>query len=1010
MHFTFQCSACEGELEADSSLSGGVSECPHCGTSVAVPYSQIGAGTTIAGFRFERLLGKGGMGEVYLATQLSMDRHVAVKILPRALAENKEAVARFLHEVRTSAKLNHPNIVSAIEAGDDDGVFFLAMGYVDGASLDVRLKKGETVPEKEAFDIVGTVAEALAYAWDEFQILHRDIKPANIMVDRRGRIQLMDLGLAKSLGEESGMTVTGAVLGTPHYMSPEQVRGMADLDVRSDVYSLGATLYHLATGAPPFSGDSALGIMAKHVNEPLPPPKERNPEISGACAQLIGTMMAKDRDDRPATWQEVVRLVDDARAGKSAGHGGAQAALAKRAQEALHHRQQGSAKAKVSSKETPASHPKKPLGKLIIAAVAVGVVLLGVVGIVVASRGKSTDAKAVVATTNGTDQVDRTDRTDQTDQPRTPATGTAPATAPVTTVMAETKDKELAAPATRRAESAKRLEDESRKQRAEAQAADAKKEAAAEAAKTEAAAVAAAKQKADDDEAKAAAVSKAVANPLLDILDPIAAQLLAGRATTAAKSWREARNAPELKPFAKDLATVDSQLAAATSLDAVILASFRKDIGKSETIFLRKGKVQGKILEVSSQGIKMAVLLPGGKGTMGRTVKLQELSIREELRRLGKGDTPEQNLMRGLLAVEADRLDVARKLFDKAGGPLAAALATALAELENKEAETAADLAARKLLRTIARSTSSQKRDDIIREVRVKCSKSPANIQQAKKLLGKYEKEYGETETGKKWIALVRAAIPVPKPGKNWTVPNLDMGFVPVASGSFKMGANEMSVSLRPVHAVRISRNFWIGKYEVTQAEYKQLTGKNPSEFKAPGNPVESVSWYNAMAFCAKLTDRERHAVRLPAGYEYRLPTEAEWEYAARGGANNQDYTYSGSYAPEEVAWFDANSEKKTHPVGGKRANKFGVYDMSGNVWEWCLGWYDEVYYGKSPREDPRGPSSGSRRVFRGGSWGYSGSHCRVAVRNCRTPSDVLNNVGFRVVLAPRLAQGQDEQ
>jgi len=127
MHFTFQCSACDGKLEADSSLSGGVAECPHCGASVAVPYSRIGAGTTIAGFRFERLLGKGGMGEVYLATQLSMDRPVAVKILPRALAENEESVDRFLHEVRTSAKLNHPNIVRAIEAGDDDGVFFLAM-------------------------------------------------------------------------------------------------------------------------------------------------------------------------------------------------------------------------------------------------------------------------------------------------------------------------------------------------------------------------------------------------------------------------------------------------------------------------------------------------------------------------------------------------------------------------------------------------------------------------------------------------------------------------------------------------------------------------------------------------------------------------------------------------------------------------------------------------------------------------------------------------------------------
>ena len=229
----------------------------------------------------------------------------------------------------------------------------------------------------------------------------------------------------------------------------------------------------------------------------------------------------------------------------------------------------------------------------------------------------------------------------------------------------------------------------------------------------------------------------------------------------------------------------------------------------------------------------------------------------------------------------------------------------------------------------------------------------------------------------------------------------LDMAFVEIAPGSFKMGSNDGNDNEKPPHDVRISHRFWMGKYEVTQAEYEKLTGKNPSRFKGARNPVEEVSWNDAKAFCEELTERERRAGRLPEGYVYRLPTEAEWEYAARGGAKSRDYTYSGSNNAKEVAWCDENSGTKTREVGQLKANELGLHDMSGNVWEWCYDWYDSDYYGKSPGTNPVNTARAWYRVYRGGSWFRSAGRCRAANRNKITPDYANADLGFRVVLAP---------
>jgi formylglycine-generating enzyme required for sulfatase activity len=229
------------------------------------------------------------------------------------------------------------------------------------------------------------------------------------------------------------------------------------------------------------------------------------------------------------------------------------------------------------------------------------------------------------------------------------------------------------------------------------------------------------------------------------------------------------------------------------------------------------------------------------------------------------------------------------------------------------------------------------------------------------------------------------------------------MEFVYVAPGSFMRGSSDGSLDKKPVYVVCISRGFWLGKYEATQAEYEAVVGTNPSNFKGARNPVERVSWNDASAFCAKLMARERSARRLPAGYEYRLPTEAEWEYAARGGPASKGYTYAGSNTVDAVAWY-SDSGSRTHPVGEKRPNELGLYDMSGNVWEWCLDGYDAEYYGRSPNTDPVNTQAASDRVKRGGSWFDDAWYLRSADRRRLGPGDARNFLGFRACLAPTIA------
>lgn len=215
-----------------------------------------------------------------------------------------------------------------------------------------------------------------------------------------------------------------------------------------------------------------------------------------------------------------------------------------------------------------------------------------------------------------------------------------------------------------------------------------------------------------------------------------------------------------------------------------------------------------------------------------------------------------------------------------------------------------------------------------------------------------------------------------------------------VSGGTFTMGGTSEQGSdayddEKPTHSVTLS-SYYICKYEVTQALWRAVMGNNPSNFKGDNLPVECVSWDDCQTFINRLNSY--------TGRNFRLPTEAEWEFAARGGNYSRHYKYSGSNYISDMAWYDGNSSNRTHPVGTKQANELGLYDMSGNVWEWCSDWYGS--YSSYSQNDPTGPNSGSNRVKRGGSWSSSAGICRSSHRVDGSPGGRDYRLGLRLVLS----------
>jgi serine/threonine-protein kinase len=266
----------------------------------------------IPGYQLISKLGKGAMATVYKARQVSLDRIVAVKVLPKRSSSDPEFVERFYKEGKAAARLSHNNIVQAIDVGSSpDGYHYFVMEYVEGKTLyDIMqpppVGEGKAFSEAEALDTMIQMADALAHAHQR-GLIHRDVKPKNILLTPQGVAKLTDLGLARATDDkEAAESEAGKAYGTPYYISPEQVRGDVDIDYRADIYSLGATMYHLVTGKPPFDGETPSAVMHKHLKQPLVPADHVNTSLSAGVGEIIDVAMAKDRDERYRTTEEML--------------------------------------------------------------------------------------------------------------------------------------------------------------------------------------------------------------------------------------------------------------------------------------------------------------------------------------------------------------------------------------------------------------------------------------------------------------------------------------------------------------------------------------------------------------------------------------------------------------------------------------------------------------------------------------------------------------------------------
>ncbi len=260
----------------------------------------------IPGYVLLGKLGAGAMATVFKGRQLSLDRIVAIKVLPKRLSENPDYVSRFYKEGKAAAQLNHANIVQAFDVGEAGGYHYFVMEYVEGHTVYDELAKGEAFSEAKALAIIMQIGEALEHA-HERGIIHRDVKPKNIMLTPDGMAKLADMGLAREADDiEAATKEKGRAFGTPYYISPEQIRGKVDVDFRADIYGLGATFYHMVTGRVPFEAPTPAAVMHMHLKDPLKPPDHINTSLSAGVGEIIEVMMAKRPECRYASTSDML--------------------------------------------------------------------------------------------------------------------------------------------------------------------------------------------------------------------------------------------------------------------------------------------------------------------------------------------------------------------------------------------------------------------------------------------------------------------------------------------------------------------------------------------------------------------------------------------------------------------------------------------------------------------------------------------------------------------------------
>ena len=1010
----------------------------------------VAGGKVFGRYVLEAVAGRGGMGVVWKARDERLERLVALKFLPEVVAGDPEAVRDLLRETKRCLELTHPNVVRVHDLVQDGLLAAISMEYVAGESLAKRKAEapGGCLTVEELAPLVAQLCAALDYAHGEAKVVHRDLKPANLLVMGDGKVKVTDFGIARSLTDTHTRLTgrVGATSGTLAYMSPQQVMGKK-ATLADDIYALGATLYELLTGKPPFyTGDITHQILQQAPASLAARRAElevKGGPVPSVWEETILACLAKEPQDRPQSAGEVAARLGLAR-------GEVEGAKAKGENQVGRVDERGRERV-----ETPASRMRW------FVLVAAAAIVLGVAGYLFWPRGAGPAAAASRPAEKSSVTQEPSAKPLETVPPVVRPAAALPREFTVTVDPAdagarlwlgpvsdvEVKDgravlkdlpdgeQELVVQAPGYQPFTTRVTVKDGRGSVEARLVAVHGTVAVTARPgTQVTAV--------DEHGRETQLGAVPAGGVLDVenlLNLGRYTLRLEHADCAAVTvpgvelvlGRTAKVAPAQTLLPGELRVFSVPTGAEVRVDGVVAGTTPATI-KSQP---------------SEQALRLEVFLRGYR-RVEQAVTLQP----KEVRSVNVGTLTAENgsLELRLTNAEVRMADLAIRIDGRTvnAGP---ALAAAPFRLDGLEVGS----------RTVeivhpdyepwrqAVTVRDQEMTAVNVELKPKpgtvaCETTPAGVRvvinggdrhnitliddrtQAERLTplrvalppGEYTLRFelkgykaaartvsvAANRTVEVSASLEKQVLPGPSQGQTWTVRDLNLEMAYIRPGTFTMGSpaseSGRSSDEGPQTQVTLTEGYWLGKTEVTQAQWEALMESIPSKFMGPDRPVEQVFWSDAMEFCRKLTERERSAGRLPEGYEYTLPTEAQWEYACRAGTTGQ---YGGDGNLDDMGWYRQNSGNTTHPVGQKQANAWGLYDMHGNVWEWCLDWYGN-YPGGSVR-DPTGPASGTGRVGRGGGWGSYAIGCRSAFRSGGVSGYRFNGLGFRLALAPQVNQ-----
>ncbi|MEO1524658.1 MAG: SUMF1/EgtB/PvdO family nonheme iron enzyme [Planctomycetota bacterium] len=875
---------------------------------------------TLLGF-----IGQGGMGRVFKAKHVRLGRVVALKVLSSSSSLKSQTTKRFQREMRALGRIDHPNIVTASDAGVRDGVHFLAMEFVDGISFAEILRHEERLETADACELIRQTAVALAAA-HAIGMVHRDIKPSNLMLtmdtEGRARVKVLDFGLALFRNESDftdELTHTGQVVGTLEYMPPEQCLNSHNVDHRADLYSLGATINKLLCDGSPFQETQSeltpMQRLLRRVEEPLPSIATRRPDLPNGLVELIDHLLQEDPERRSNSADVIAKEL----AAYCTGH----------QLERLFHR-------------LPRPPVDTDLGYLTVAAntvppskthslgsrfgiIAAALLAIGLVGFGLSRSARPAKSNSAPIANRGSDLTPTIKN--EYDEALWDLTTSLVGYWPVTTNEALLED---------RSGGGLHL-----------------------------------------DLGDAGVISNARA----PAGGPHSLQVTKLRRPLVIHSSHTAQSATIAFWFRGRRLGSKSTLFLAQNANGFEMRYGCNMSDQPGHFIFRVPTANGETFTLSSQASfntrawhHVAIVNEEDSsllyidGHLDSSVKGHLLDFEKPLEVGG-----DENMH----SIELDEI----ALFDR---PL-----------------TQIDV--RKLITT--RPTPRPMLSSL-------CAGDVARTQQA-------------------WSEHLN----VPSRWSN----SLGMEFCLIPPGEYLMGSNAETIeqeiagdgriamwdryrSEGPQHRVRITTPFFIGAHEVTQAQYRRGAGENPAYFQAGGNgnewigdvdsetlPVESVSWLDAIEYCQQLSRlenlppcyREEDEELRMADKGYRLPTEAEWEFACRAGTTTRWFCGENEGLRQHAHWV-ANSPRCPSPVGSLSPNPLGLFDTHGNVFEWCFDYYDEDWYANEAAMtlDPTGPKTGLRRVYRSGSWWQRKSQTRSAFRGHHFPSFQYQEHGMRLVLS----------